>query len=72
MLQIHFRASFLMPQMSSNTKFTLLWQLRQEQTQDEEKHQEKSNQLHTSPSQYLDSDMVGKHLEMFITKSKET
>lgn len=73
MLQIHFRASFHMLKMSSSTKFTQLWQLRQEQIQDGEKHQEQSNQLHThAPPKNLGREKVGKHLEMFIRKSKET
>lgn len=71
-MQIHFRASFHMPKMSSNTKFTQLWQLRQEQNEDGEKHQEQSNQSDTHPPQHVGGDKVGKRLEMFIRRSKET
>lgn len=71
-LQIHFHASFHMPKMSRNTKFTQLWQLGQEQIEDREKHQEQSNQFHTHTPQHLGKDKMGKRLEMFIRKSKET
>lgn len=73
MVQIRFHASFHMPKMSSDTKFTQLWQLWQEKMQDRGKLQEQSYQLHTHTSIPMSrSGQGGKHIEMFIRKSKET